>query len=125
VRCHVGAKRRAGRARLTRPVLGCYTLATDVACFPEARALCKVERKPLSYVFHSYTQKLIVAAAPVMQLVKHHFPVSSLAVFSVLIFHFFLACQSELRARERVRPPSSRRRPSLTARDADWRGAAT
>ena len=55
--------------------------ATDVACFPEARALCKVERKPLSYVFHSYTQKLIVAAAPVMQLVKHHFPVSSLAVF--------------------------------------------
>jgi hypothetical protein len=81
VRCHVGAKRRAGRARLTRPVLGCYTLATDVACFPEARALCKVERKPLSYVFHSYTQKLIVAAAPVMQLVKHHFPVSSLAVF--------------------------------------------
>lgn len=72
MRCHVGAKRRAGRARLTRPVLGCYTLAvaTDVACFPEARALCKVERKPLSYVFHSYTQKLIVAAAPVMQLVK-------------------------------------------------------
>lgn len=124
MRCHVGAKRRAGRARLTRPVLGCYTLATDVACFPEARALCKVERKPLSYVFHSYTQKLIVAAAPVMQLVK--LPREFSRGFSVsLIFHFFLACQSELRARERVRPPSSRRRPSLTARDADWRGAAT